>query len=212
MEFDFFAAELPKIRKYRSMWPYWHLVRDFLGKPRVSGTAELISIDDGGSDIFQSTHLSWPPTEEKVDLVEAGLGVQLPEDYRSFFENWGQALLVCREAYWIMPPSDVLAATNYWRDEVMGSTARCNVIRFARFWDNEERHFCFIRSAEGWKVGFRDDYVFPTDDDDVTGEEADSCITDPDFRSWLTRMIETDGTPWFPGADDEAHCRTTRLP
>ena len=211
MHFSFFASEIAKTRRYHSVWPYWQLIEEFLAKPGVNGSAQLISTDEGGSDTFDASHLVWAADENEIDIVESEYGIQLPQDYKSFLTTWGQALLVFREAYWLMPPAEILRVSRDWRDEIQGSSGPCNVVRFARYWDNEERHFCFINTGGEWKIGFRDDYVFPTDDDDVTGEEAESCITDQSFTDWLTRMIATDGTPWFPGADEEFHVRTKRI-
>jgi hypothetical protein len=62
-----------------------------------------------------------------------------------------------------------------------------------------------------WRIVIWDDYDFHEDDRSAGEDQWDYRVTDASFTDWLKRMLETDGTPWFPGNDEEQHCKTLRV-
>lgn len=210
MNFDFFSARLLEVREYRSGVFYWALLQCHLRQPGASGKSALISVDETTffSDHFRSTHLVHPPEIGGLSKVEKTFGVKLPDDFKKFYCRWSQALLVLCESYWVMPSSEIIKTNLDWEFSLDG--APCNLIRFARCSENREQNFALRRKHPDapWTVAMWDDMDYHEDDADAGMDRFDYRVTDPDFTTWLKRMLETDGTPWFPGREEV--CETER--
>jgi hypothetical protein len=139
--------------------------------------------------------------------VEEEFGIQLPDDLKCFYGLWSQMVLL--ESYWMMPASEIITTNLDW--EYAPGGAPCNLVRFARCSDNREQNFALRRKdpAAPWTVALWDDMDYHEDDADAGMDRFDFRVTDPDFTAWLKRMLETDGTPWFPGNEEE--CKTVRV-
>jgi hypothetical protein len=214
MNFDFFKDKLKEQREYLSGKDYWWFLRRHLQMPEMNGCVELIDEkpETFYNDHFKSTHITYPSKKGGVKEVEETFAITLPDDFKSFYNEWSQALLVLREAYWIMPASGIIEATQSMRGDY-DAQRPCNLIRFARLFDSPDHFFSLRRKSPSsqWKIAKVDDGEMPVADGDIGDDSADYMVTDANFTDWLKRMLETDGTPWFPGNDEEQHCKTIRL-
>jgi hypothetical protein len=212
MPFDFFCSKLSEVREYRSAMDYWYFLNRYLSQPGCSGSAELISEDETVTynDHFRSTHLTFPPEPGGLKAVEDAFGITLPDDFIEFYSQWSQVLLVLREAYWIMPAGQIVEINKRWRGPNYDKFP-CNLVRFAQYFNESGQHFALRRKrpSSSWTVAVVDDSDYHVDDEDAGTDAQDYRTTDADFTAWLHRMLETDGTPWFPGHDEE--CKTLRV-
>ena len=127
-------------------------------------------------------------------------GLPLPQDYLTFcarFDDYlfaGGAFLVLNSA------DDVRESVISARQAVdMEMKTKHRLFHFASV-IGLSGYFSFRWSENLEKM----DIVFVWDYGDVgqfelLGEPGDRYSSDPDFTSWLTRMLETDGIPLFPG-------------
>jgi hypothetical protein len=46
---------------------------------------------------FKASHITFPPRDQGLDVVEERYGITLPEDIKLFYKKWSMALLVLQD-------------------------------------------------------------------------------------------------------------------
>ena len=216
MNFDFFAFKLNEVREYQSSLDYLYLIGAYLKRTGAKGVVEVISQDEHipYNDHFRASHfIRNADGSNSLDAVEAAFRVALPEDFMKFYQIWLEALLVLREPYWIMPGASIVAVNQVYFGSHDGKHP-CNLIRFARCADENGQNFALRRKSpeSAWTISMIDDLDYHENDWEAGDDRFDYKVTDLSFTDWLHRMLETDGTPWFPGSlREEEFCKTIRV-
>ncbi len=131
-------------------------------------------------------------------LLAQRWGLSLPEDYLSFCTRYLEYLFAGRASYhlWNAPRIEehVVGLRQGWN---MAENTPHRLFPFARA-VGSSAYFALRWSRDLSSV----DVVYFWDYGDVgeehlLGREGDRFVSDPDFTSWLTRMIATDGSPAF---------------
>lgn len=136
------------------------------------------------------------------DQKELGidLSLPLPEDYLKFCSRFSEYILMGLSAARIYKASEAKDSIIAARDVMdIDSKVPHRLFHFASVFDLPG-YFSFRWSEDYKKM----DVVFVWDYGDVSvndllGPKGDRFVCDTSFTSWLSRMIETDGRPIFPG-------------
>jgi hypothetical protein len=149
-------------------------------------------------------------TYEASDMARLGPGLQkelgvewgvpLPEDYLTFCSKFDEYLFASGSFLVVNSAADVVESVISARQAVdMDLKSKHRLFHFATI-IGIAGYFSFRWSENLDKM----DIVFVWDYGDVgqyelLGESGDRFSSDSNFTSWLARLIETDGTPLFPG-------------
>jgi hypothetical protein len=133
-------------------------------------------------------------------------GLLLPEDYLEFCRDYGEYVLAGRCPVHILSSYGIRMDTSGIRDawDVPRGTPH-RLFCFAHI-GGEPGCFAFrwSRSLETLDIVIIDDYGV-VGEPDLLGPDGDQYVTDPDFTSWLRRMIDTDCYPMAPGRKEPDH-------
>ena len=216
MNFDFFASKLNEVREYQSALDYLYLIGAYMKRPDAKGVVEVISQDEHVpyNDHFRASHfVRNADGSDSLEVIKETFKVDLPEDFAAFYGAWSEVLLVLREPYWIMPGASIVASNQRFRGS-HDEKFPCNLIRFARYFDESGQNFALRRKnpESAWTISMIDDLDYHENDWEAGDDKFDYKVTDLSFTDWLHRMLETDGTPWFPGnPSEEELCQTMRV-
>lgn len=199
MKIDDLLLKLDERLKLRSHFGFpshnfEHYVSNFQRDKNALGLPFMIH-----DDSFESSDMALLGPGDQRELGNE-LGLPLPEDYLKFCSRFEEYISVGQ------------SAAHIWN----ATEAKDTVLTFRNILDIDPRaphrlfHFASIFDLTGfysfrWSADYKKmDVVFVWDYGDVSvndllGPKGDRFVCDTSFTSWLSRMIETDGRPLFPG-------------
>jgi len=154
-----------------------------------------------GKKIYTATDMCLLGPGGQSELAELW-NLPLPEDYLLFCSRFEEYLFSGGAFIRLLRSEETLNDVITCRDVID--------------WDKNEPHRIFNFAVPKGQAGYysfrwsedysKMDIVFVWDYGDVTikellGKSGDRYVSDPDFTSWLERMLETNCTPLFPGGD-----------
>lgn len=160
----------------------------------------------GSRSVYYDMAVHGPGGQE---LLAQTWGLKLPQDYAAFCTRYSQYLFAGRASYHLWQAADIEAQVVGLRQGWgMAENAPHRLFPFARS-VGESACFALRWSSDLSSV----DVVYCWDYGDVgeahlLGHEGDRFVSDRDFTAWLTRMIESDGSPAFPQRHFPTSCGT----
>ena len=137
-----------------------------------------------------------------MSVLEERFQIKLPDDFREFYVQHNEALILGRNSVLIMSPEQMIAVSDELRDahEVPKELPH-HIIRFG--WLGTDSYFLlrFCVEVNDWEV-LISSHSHATDAE-LQDRTAWGTPCDKSYADWLRRMIETDGAPLHPDHADE---------
>ena len=128
---------------------------------------------------------------ESISALEAILRTPLPDDFKQFFEQFGECAIITRtEPVWIYSLQQMI---DDFEDDPDVDYSEGRFFRFARF----NAHPCYLglrknEETERWEVVF---CTYGLLYSEMIGPQGRGNIVAPSFYDWLKNLIETNGCP-----------------
>ena len=125
--------------------------------------------------------------------------LSLPQDYFAFCKTYSEYVFAGRTPFRLLGADEIYSENGIREAWDVPNAAPRRLFYFARVVD-VAAHFAFRWNKDFNKL----DIVFSWDYGDIgepilLGRDADRFVSDQDFTSWLSRLLQTDGHPVFPG-------------
>ena len=179
-----------------SNWDFMQYAEHMLKGENAAGSLPKI-----GEKIYTATDMCLIGPGDQNELAKLW-NLPLPEDYLLFCSRFEEYLFSGGAFIRLLRSDEILNDVLTFRDVIdWGKDEPHRLFNFA-VPKGQSGYYSFRWSADYSKL----DIVFVWDYGDVTvsdllGKNGDRYVSDPDFTSWLERMLTTNCTPLFPAGD-----------
>lgn len=207
MNFEFLDQRLSERRSYDyNGWQLEFIHRELARMSLDYPNKVFVQPSDGpiGNWKCPSTSVSHlaAPAGNGIKDVEEEFNIELPADFRAFYQLYNEAFILGRNPVLIMSPAQIVSISDELRDahDIPEDLPR-HVIRFG--WLGNDSYFLlrYHTKNNNWEVVLSS---YSHDTDAELQERTDwGTPWGKTFTDWLRRMIETDGAPLYSDDKDD---------
>lgn len=127
---------------------------------------------------------------QSVQSLEESLQTKLPEDFKQFYEQFGESVIFTRtKPIWLYPLNTIIQK---FEDDPDIEIKEGRFFRFAKYPDPLYLGLRRQEDAEDWNIVV---CTYGLLYSEMIGQEGRSNIVSPSFYDWLNRLILSDGFP-----------------